>query len=216
MVFVFCQQVAERRPQPQVLVPLRTGGLSRFTSQPSVTSKMQQVQQRACALTASVKGAQTVVSSVNQRRPDLQRAAPCVQMTKNPQPVQNGNAKLSRMNVECHTSKLTLFVFIKRHSLRKLLASGDGFHRSRQQLAPNPVKGHLSRRCKFKCCDYSFNTHRTSADKCRRPGKRKLPPASGPCHATMPHSVNCSYSCTDPQTCSDAGLSSSSLCFGVF
>lgn len=89
----FCQQVAERRPQPQVLVPLQTCAASGFTSQPSVTSKMQQVQQRACALTASVKGAQTVVSTANQRRPDTQRAPPCVQMAKNlqPAPVQNGN-----------------------------------------------------------------------------------------------------------------------------
>lgn len=55
---------------------------------------MQQVQQRACALTASVKSAQTVVSTANQRRPDTQAVAPCVQMSKNlqPAPVQNGNA----------------------------------------------------------------------------------------------------------------------------
>lgn len=88
--------MAERRPQPQVLVPLRTGGVLGFTSQPSVTSKMQQVQQRACALTASVKAAQTFVSTANQR-PDMQRATPCVQMSKNlqPAPVQNGIAVLN-------------------------------------------------------------------------------------------------------------------------
>lgn len=89
--------MAERRPQPQVLVPLRTGGVSGFTSKLSVTSKMQQVQQRACALTASVKGAQTVVSTAIQRRPDMLRPTPCVQMSKNlqPVPVQNGTAFFS-------------------------------------------------------------------------------------------------------------------------
>lgn len=90
----FCQPVAQRRPQPQVLVPLRTCAVSGFTSQPPVTSKIQQVmQQRACVLTASVKGAQTVISTASQRRPDTERAPPCAQISKNlqPAPVQNGN-----------------------------------------------------------------------------------------------------------------------------
>ncbi|KAL6114778.1 uncharacterized protein ACO6RY_05461 [Pungitius sinensis] len=64
------------RPQPQVLVPLRAPTMSGFTTQPSTTCKIQQVQHRASALTASLKGGQAfVVSSGYQRKPETQSAS---------------------------------------------------------------------------------------------------------------------------------------------
>lgn len=88
--------MAKSRPQPQVLVPLRGHAASGFASQPSITPKIQQVQQRASLLTASVKGAQTFVSSTGQRRPDTKSAPPSAQTTEylQPAPVQNGKLLL--------------------------------------------------------------------------------------------------------------------------
>ncbi|XP_034728978.1 RNA exonuclease 1 homolog isoform X3 [Etheostoma cragini] len=82
------EPVANSRPQPQVLVPLRVSG---FASQPSITPKIQQVQQGASMLTASVKGGQAFLSSC-QRKPDTQTAPfPLTQSPENlqPAPVQN-------------------------------------------------------------------------------------------------------------------------------
>lgn len=78
--------------EAQVLVPLRTGTVPGFTPQPAVTYKLQQVQQRACVLTPSARGAQTAVSTASQRRPDPERAAACPQASKNPQPAPVQNA----------------------------------------------------------------------------------------------------------------------------
>lgn len=88
------QPVAKSRPQPQVLVPLRGPAVSGFASQPSITSKMQQVQQRASILGAS--GVQTFVSPAIQRRPDPKSASPSAQVPENQQnaPVQNGRILL--------------------------------------------------------------------------------------------------------------------------
>ncbi|XP_044051335.1 RNA exonuclease 1 homolog isoform X3 [Siniperca chuatsi] len=86
------EPVAKSRPQPQVLVPLRGPVVSGFSSQPSITSKIQQVQQRASMLTASVKGSQAFVSSTCQRKPETQSApSPSTQTPENlqPAPVQN-------------------------------------------------------------------------------------------------------------------------------
>ncbi|XP_049907406.1 RNA exonuclease 1 homolog isoform X3 [Epinephelus moara] len=69
------EPVAKSRPQPQVLVPLRGSAVSGFASHPSITSKIQQVQQRASMLTASVKGGQAFVSSTCQRKPETQSAS---------------------------------------------------------------------------------------------------------------------------------------------
>ncbi|XP_037536164.1 RNA exonuclease 1 homolog [Nematolebias whitei] len=68
------QPLAKSRPQPQVLVPLREPAASGFGSRPSITSKIQQVQQRASMLTASVKAGQAFVSSTNQKKPETQSA----------------------------------------------------------------------------------------------------------------------------------------------
>ncbi|XP_029294914.1 RNA exonuclease 1 homolog isoform X2 [Cottoperca gobio] len=86
------QPVAKSRPQPQVLVPLRGPAVSGFASQPSITSKIQQVQQRASMLTASVKGVQAFGSSSCQRMPETHSASfPSTQTPENlqPAPVQN-------------------------------------------------------------------------------------------------------------------------------
>lgn len=95
----FCQPAAPSRAQPQVLVPQvlvppRTCAPAGLAPQPLsvTTSKIQQGQQRACVLTASVKGAQTVVATANQRRPDSGRAPPCVMQ---PAPVPNGSVPLN-------------------------------------------------------------------------------------------------------------------------
>ncbi|XP_039906396.1 RNA exonuclease 1 homolog isoform X1 [Simochromis diagramma] len=84
------QPVAKSRPQPQVLVPLCEPVTSGFGSRPSVSSKTQQVQQRASTPTASVKGGQAFVSSTSQKKPETQ-FTPSV-LTQNPatlQPVRN-------------------------------------------------------------------------------------------------------------------------------
>ncbi|XP_028433492.1 RNA exonuclease 1 homolog isoform X4 [Perca flavescens] len=86
------QPVANRRPQPQVLVPLRVPAVSGFASQPSIPPKIQQVRQGASMLTASVKGGQAFVSSTGQWKPETQTAPfPLTQTPENlqPAPVQN-------------------------------------------------------------------------------------------------------------------------------
>uniref|UniRef100_A0A3P8QL54 Exonuclease domain-containing protein n=1 Tax=Astatotilapia calliptera TaxID=8154 RepID=A0A3P8QL54_ASTCA len=82
--------IAKSRPQPQVLVPLCEPVTSGFGSRPSVSSKTQQVQQRASTPTVSVKGGQAFVSSTSQKKPETQ-FTPSV-LTQNPatlQPVRN-------------------------------------------------------------------------------------------------------------------------------
>uniref|UniRef100_UPI0037E97160 RNA exonuclease 1 homolog n=1 Tax=Semicossyphus pulcher TaxID=241346 RepID=UPI0037E97160 len=87
------EPVAKSRPQPQVLVPLHGPAVSGFTSQPSITTKIQQVQQRASILTASVKGGQAFVSSTCQRKPETQNApSPSTQTPENLQPAPAQNA----------------------------------------------------------------------------------------------------------------------------
>ncbi|KAM9360189.1 RNA exonuclease 1 homolog [Symphorus nematophorus] len=87
------QPVAKNRPQPQVLVPLRGPVVSGFASQPYISSKIQQVQQRAFMQTASVKGGQAFVSSTYQRRPETQSApSTSAQTPENPQPAPVQNA----------------------------------------------------------------------------------------------------------------------------
>ncbi|AWP07465.1 putative RNA exonuclease 1 -like isoform 2 [Scophthalmus maximus] len=87
------QPVAKCRPQPQVLVPLRGPAAPGFGSQSSIiTSKIQQVQQRASMMTASVKAGQAFVSLACPRRPETQATAcPPAQTLANTQlaPVQN-------------------------------------------------------------------------------------------------------------------------------
>ncbi|XP_039658735.1 RNA exonuclease 1 homolog isoform X3 [Perca fluviatilis] len=86
------QPLANRRPQPQVLVPLRVPAVSGFASQPSIPPKIQQVRQGASMLTASVKGGQAFVSSTCQWKPETQTAPfPLTQTPENlqPAPVQN-------------------------------------------------------------------------------------------------------------------------------
>lgn len=115
-------------------------------------------------------------------------------------------------NVTLKNGLFCLFLFSSSHSLRELLACRNCCHRSGQQLALHPVKGHVSGYCKFNCCYYSFNANRSSADKCRRPGERKLPPACRHRRAEMPHSSNPSHPCAGPQTCNDIGLPFRSFC----
>uniref|UniRef100_A0A7N6BYH6 Exonuclease domain-containing protein n=1 Tax=Anabas testudineus TaxID=64144 RepID=A0A7N6BYH6_ANATE len=82
--------LAKNRPQPQVLVPLRGPTTSAFGSQPS---KIQQTQQRASMLTASVKGGQAFISSTCQRKPETQNShSISSQALENlqPAPLQNG------------------------------------------------------------------------------------------------------------------------------
>ncbi|XP_076586630.1 uncharacterized protein LOC143320670 [Chaetodon auriga] len=86
------QPMAKSRPQPQVLVPLRSPAVSGFASQSSITSNIQHVQQRASMLAASVKGGQAFLSSTCQRRSETQGApSPVAQTPENLQsaPVQN-------------------------------------------------------------------------------------------------------------------------------
>ncbi|KAJ4942564.1 hypothetical protein JOQ06_012418 [Pogonophryne albipinna] len=68
------EPASKSRPQPQVLVPLRGPAVSGFSSQPCITPEIQQVQQRASMLTASVKGVQPLVHSNSQRRRETQVA----------------------------------------------------------------------------------------------------------------------------------------------
>ncbi|XP_041854385.1 RNA exonuclease 1 homolog isoform X2 [Melanotaenia boesemani] len=85
------ESLAKRRPQPQILVPLQEPAASKFVSNPTITSKIQQVQQKASTLTASVKASQAFVSSTSQRKPEAQSALPLTQTHGNlqPPPVQN-------------------------------------------------------------------------------------------------------------------------------
>uniref|UniRef100_A0A3B4VJ77 RNA exonuclease 1 homolog n=1 Tax=Seriola dumerili TaxID=41447 RepID=A0A3B4VJ77_SERDU len=104
-------ETAKSRPQPQVLVPLRGPAASGFVSQSSVNSKIQQVQQRASMLTASVKGGQAFVSATCQRKPEIQTTAcPPIQnpASTQPAPVQNGKHLLVEMFN-------TLFILLKRY-----------------------------------------------------------------------------------------------------
>nr|XP_015816079.2 RNA exonuclease 1 homolog [Nothobranchius furzeri] len=68
------QPLAKSRPQPQVLVPLRGPSASEYGSRPSITSNIQQVQQRASMLTASVKAGQAFISAASQKKPEMQSA----------------------------------------------------------------------------------------------------------------------------------------------
>ncbi|KAK5611110.1 hypothetical protein CRENBAI_022021 [Crenichthys baileyi] len=86
------QPLAKSRPQPQVLVPLQEPAASGFVSRPSISSKIQQVQQRASMLTAQVKAGQKLVSSVIQKKPDTQTVPSALTPTPEtfqPSPVQN-------------------------------------------------------------------------------------------------------------------------------
>ncbi|KAM7415774.1 hypothetical protein PAMA_018033 [Pampus argenteus] len=87
------EPVAKSRPQPQVLVPLRGSAAPGFDSQPSITSKIQQVQQRPSMLTASVKGSQAFVSSTCQKQETQSVASPLpppqTSVNTQPLPVQN-------------------------------------------------------------------------------------------------------------------------------
>uniref|UniRef100_A0A3Q4I8K0 RNA exonuclease 1 homolog-like domain-containing protein n=1 Tax=Neolamprologus brichardi TaxID=32507 RepID=A0A3Q4I8K0_NEOBR len=102
---------SKSRPQPQVLVPLCEPITSGFGSRPSVSSKTQQVQQRASTLTASVKGGQAFASSTSQKKPETQ-FTPSV-LTQNPatlQPVRNGKYLLPlpakrKLKQQCEAAK---------------------------------------------------------------------------------------------------------------
>ncbi|KAM7019119.1 uncharacterized protein LKV04_009733 [Tautogolabrus adspersus] len=86
------EPAAKSRPQPQVLVPLRGPVVSGFAPQPSITAKIQQVQQRASILTASLKGSRAFVSSTCQRTSETQSVpSPSTQTPESLQsaPVQN-------------------------------------------------------------------------------------------------------------------------------
>lgn len=92
------QPAAKSRPQPKILVPLHGPAASGFGSQSSITSRIQQVQQRASILTASVKGGQAFVSSTCQRTPETQTmTCPPTQTPANTQPahVQSGKHLLA-------------------------------------------------------------------------------------------------------------------------
>ncbi|XP_023143924.2 uncharacterized protein LOC111580423 isoform X3 [Amphiprion ocellaris] len=94
------EPVAKSRPQPQVLVPLRGPAASGFGSRPSITSKLQQVQQRASMLSASVKGGQAFVSSTCQNKPETQSAPSALTQTPgNLQPALIQNAYLNYIPV---------------------------------------------------------------------------------------------------------------------
>ncbi|XP_054628304.1 RNA exonuclease 1 homolog isoform X2 [Dunckerocampus dactyliophorus] len=66
--------VAKRRPQPQILVPLRGPATPLTASRLAATPKIQQIQQKASMVTASVKGGQAFLSSFGQRRQESQPA----------------------------------------------------------------------------------------------------------------------------------------------
>ncbi|XP_053181468.1 RNA exonuclease 1 homolog [Scomber japonicus] len=69
------EPVAKSRPQPQVLVPLRGSVTPGFASQPTITTNIQQVQQRASMQTASVEGSHAYFSSTCQRKQETQMMA---------------------------------------------------------------------------------------------------------------------------------------------
>ncbi|XP_056134741.1 RNA exonuclease 1 homolog [Lampris incognitus] len=84
----YTELAAKRRPQPMVLVPLQ--GASAI--QPSVPSKIQQLQQRASILTTIGNGGQAFVSSTSGRRPETEAPPllPNSQSTANkPAPLRN-------------------------------------------------------------------------------------------------------------------------------
>ncbi|XP_058493067.1 uncharacterized protein zgc:152968 isoform X3 [Solea solea] len=86
------QPMAKIRPEPQVLVPLRGPVASGFGSQTSVTSKIQQVQQRASMVAASIKGGQAFVSMTSQKKQETQTTAgpsTHAHVDTQPAPVQN-------------------------------------------------------------------------------------------------------------------------------
>ncbi|KAG7221306.1 hypothetical protein INR49_017373, partial [Caranx melampygus] len=84
------------RPQPQILFPLRGPA----ASQSSVTSKIQQVQQRASMLTSSVKGGQAFLSATCQRMPESQTsAAPPIQTSVSTQPAPLQNAYINYISM---------------------------------------------------------------------------------------------------------------------
>ncbi|XP_070689095.1 RNA exonuclease 1 homolog [Pempheris klunzingeri] len=89
------EPVAKSRPQPQVLVPLRGPAVSGFVSQPSVSSKIQQVQHRASMLTASVKGGQAFVSTCQRKPETLSAPPPSTQTPENLQPALVQNAYMN-------------------------------------------------------------------------------------------------------------------------
>ncbi|CAK6959725.1 RNA exonuclease 1 homolog [Scomber scombrus] len=88
------QPVAKSRPQPQVLVPLRGPAAPGFAPLSTITSNIQQVQQRASMLTASVQGSHAFFSSTCQRRQETQMVAappfpPQTSVNAQPVPMQN-------------------------------------------------------------------------------------------------------------------------------
>ncbi|XP_037632608.1 RNA exonuclease 1 homolog isoform X3 [Sebastes umbrosus] len=94
------EPAAKSRPKTQVLVPLRGPAVSVSASQPSITSKIQQVQQRASMLTASVKGGQAFVSATCQRKPETQSAPfPSTQTPENLQPAPAQNVCLNYISL---------------------------------------------------------------------------------------------------------------------
>ncbi|KAM9342436.1 uncharacterized protein KZ484_015160 [Pholidichthys leucotaenia] len=90
------QPMAKSRPQPQVLVPFRGPTASGVSSHTSVASKIQQAQQRASILTASVKGGQAFVSSTCHKQPGTQSTTSAlIQAPETPQPTSVQNAHLN-------------------------------------------------------------------------------------------------------------------------
>ncbi|GAA6218681.1 RNA exonuclease 1 homolog [Lates japonicus] len=93
------QPAAKSRPQPKILVPLHGPAASGFGSQSSITSRIQQVQQRASILTASVKGGQAFVSSTCQRTPETQTmTCPPTQTPANTQPAHVQSAYMNYLS----------------------------------------------------------------------------------------------------------------------
>ncbi|KAM4578001.1 uncharacterized protein V3H82_007507 [Fundulus diaphanus] len=82
------QPLTKRRPEPQILVPLREPGAVRLNSRSSVTSRIQQVKQRAFMATAPVKSGQNVVPPVSQKQ-TLPSASTPTPKNLQPSPVQN-------------------------------------------------------------------------------------------------------------------------------
>ncbi|XP_026178439.2 RNA exonuclease 1 homolog isoform X3 [Mastacembelus armatus] len=86
------ESLGKSRPQPQVLVPFHGPVASGFGSKPSITPKMQQVQQTASRLTNSAKNGQAFVSSTCQKKPEMVTTPSAwteTQRTLQPAPVQS-------------------------------------------------------------------------------------------------------------------------------
>uniref|UniRef100_A0A3Q3A3A3 Zgc:152968 n=1 Tax=Kryptolebias marmoratus TaxID=37003 RepID=A0A3Q3A3A3_KRYMA len=119
------QPLAKSRPQPQVLVPLREPAASGFGSRPSVTSKIQQVQQRASMLTASVKASQAFVCSTSQAKLETQSApsAPGPEILQ-PDPAHSGKRLLAgicyKLVFFLNSNKINSGIFQLRPMKRKL------------------------------------------------------------------------------------------------